>query len=50
MRRAATDDEWIRHLRAGAEAHAAAFTWEACAAGTLEGYAKVLGEAGRRAA
>jgi glycosyltransferase involved in cell wall biosynthesis len=51
MLRAATDDDWIRQLRTGAEAHAARFTWEACAQETLGAYRKVLaGSSGRQVA
>ena len=50
MLRAATDDDWVRSLRAGVERHAARFTWEACAAATLAAYEKVLAAAGRPAA
>jgi alpha-1,3-rhamnosyl/mannosyltransferase len=42
MLRACTDGEWLGSLRAGAEAHAARFTWARCAKQTLQAYRKAL--------
>jgi alpha-1,3-rhamnosyl/mannosyltransferase len=36
--RVVTDDDWWRSLRQGAEAKARPFTWERCAAETLQVY------------
>jgi alpha-1,3-rhamnosyl/mannosyltransferase len=43
MLRAASDDDWLRALRAGAEQHAARFTWEACAARSWQAYRLLAG-------
>lgn len=51
MARAARHPEWLDGPRAGAQAHAALFTWKATAESTRAGYAKALGaKAGRGAA
>ena len=42
MLRVATDDDWWRQLRQGAEAVARPFTWERCADETLAAYRRVL--------
>jgi alpha-1,3-rhamnosyl/mannosyltransferase len=44
MQRVCTDDDWWNSLRAGAEAIARPFTWEACAEATLGAYRKALGK------
>jgi glycosyltransferase involved in cell wall biosynthesis len=41
MRRVLTDDDWWLHLRKGAVEHARPFTWERCAADTLNVYRQV---------
>jgi alpha-1,3-rhamnosyl/mannosyltransferase len=38
-----TDDDWLRSLRAGAEAAAATYSWERCARETRAVYDKALG-------
>ena len=43
MRRAADSPEWLDPVRAGAQAHAARFTWKATAQATRCGYARLLG-------
>jgi glycosyltransferase involved in cell wall biosynthesis len=48
--RAATDDDWLAEIRRGGQAHAAAFTWDRCAAATLAVYRSVLAPARRVAA
>jgi alpha-1,3-rhamnosyl/mannosyltransferase len=48
--RAATDDDWLREIRRGGRAHTAAFTWDRCAAGTVEVYRGVLSTTQRAAA
>jgi alpha-1,3-rhamnosyl/mannosyltransferase len=45
MLRVVEDTEWWRNLRTGVTAVAAPFTWERCAADTLNGYRLVLGQA-----
>jgi alpha-1,3-rhamnosyl/mannosyltransferase len=44
MTRVATDDDWWRQLREEARAVALPFTWERCAAETLQIYRQVAGE------
>jgi alpha-1,3-rhamnosyl/mannosyltransferase len=41
MHRAATDDDWLAEIRRGGRVHAAAFTWERCAAATIAVYNNV---------
>jgi alpha-1,3-rhamnosyl/mannosyltransferase len=48
--RAATDDDWLAEIRRGGRAHAAAFTWDRCAAGTVAVYRTVLSQTQRIAA
>jgi alpha-1,3-rhamnosyl/mannosyltransferase len=43
LARIITDDDWRKELRRGAQQAAANFTWERCAAGTLNAYRTVLG-------
>jgi glycosyltransferase involved in cell wall biosynthesis len=50
MSRAATDNDWLDGLRRGGREHAAAFTWERCAAATIDVYRSVLGQRLRTAA
>lgn len=44
LRRAINDNDWRRQLRQGAVKQASAFTWERCAAETLELYRRLAGE------
>jgi alpha-1,3-rhamnosyl/mannosyltransferase len=44
MLRACADGGWLASLREGAEAHAAPFTWRACAEGTLRAYRTALAQ------
>ncbi len=47
MFRVATDDDWWRQLRRGAEEAARPFTWERCAAETRAAYERVLEKSDR---
>jgi glycosyltransferase involved in cell wall biosynthesis len=49
MLKACTQTDWLRTLAHGAEAHAAAFTWDRCAELTLAAY-REIGDARARAA
>ena len=44
MERVITDDEWWESLREGAVEHALPFTWERCAAETLQVYRGACGK------
>lgn len=44
MEQIITDDDWLKHLRQGVRPWAAPFTWQRCAAQTLDTYRKVLGQ------
>ncbi|MCI0682825.1 MAG: glycosyltransferase family 4 protein [Gemmataceae bacterium] len=48
MLQAATDPEWRQRLRAGAEDHACAFTWERNAAQTLDVYRRLVDQSSVR--
>jgi alpha-1,3-rhamnosyl/mannosyltransferase len=50
MSRAITDDSWLATVRRGAQARAAQFSWERCAAGTAEVYRALSASPSRLAA